>query len=265
LVRDFRNLPMIAGNPSRLGQVFLNLLVNAVHAIPVGSADEHTITVRASCEGEEVTVEVSDSGVGIERDHLARVFDPFFTTKRAGHGTGLGLFICKRIVHEHGGRIEVQSRPGVGSTFSVILPAQGEIPQQLERVESSVPPPPRRARVLVVDDEPRVARGLARALRREHDVSTLTSAREALKCLTEGDSFDAVLCDVMMPEMTGVELHRELLRLKPDVARRVLFFTGGAFTPSTQAFVRRMAHRCLEKPFNVAEVRRKLAQLRIRD
>jgi PAS domain S-box-containing protein len=261
LVRDFREVPMIAGNPSRLGQVFVNLLVNAAHAMPVGSADEHTITVRTSCERQEVRVDVSDTGSGIAREHLSRVFDAFFTTKPVGRGTGLGLFVCKRIVDEHGGRIEVQSTPGVGSTFSVILPAQDEILRQPTRVASAVAASSRRFRVLVVDDEARIARGLARALRREHDVYTLTSAREALQCLTEDDSFDAVLCDVMMPEMTGVDLYRELERRRPDLAARVLFFTGGAFTPTTEAFVRRMADRCLEKPFDVAEVRRKLARL----
>ena len=265
LVRDFRDVPMVSGSPSRLGQVFLNLLVNAAHAIPVGSADAHTITVRVSGEGKEVRVEVSDTGIGIERDHLARVFDAFFTTKPTGHGTGLGLFVCKRIVGEHGGRIEVRSEPGRGSTFSVLLPARHDALRQTAHVANPSPAQPRRVRVLVVDDEPRIARGLARALRREHDVSTLSSAREALKCLIESDSFDAVLCDVMMPEMTGVDLHRELERRRPEIARRVLFFTGGAFTPSTQEFVRRMADRCLEKPFNLAEVRRKLAKISLPD
>lgn len=264
LVRDFRIMPMIAGSPSRLGQVFLNLLINAAHAIPEGCADQHTITVRASCEGKEVRIDVSDTGMGIEPEHLARVFDPFFTTKPVGHGTGLGLFVCQRIVREHGGRIEVQSDPGQGSTFSVILPAREAVPQS-KPAPSPVVGSPRRARVLVVDDEPLMARGLARILSREHDVSTLTSAREALKCLMENDSFDAVLCDLMMPEMTGVDLHRELERRRPDIARRVLFFTGGAFTPATHAFVERMADRCLEKPLDVTEVRRKLAQLSVRE
>jgi two-component system, cell cycle sensor histidine kinase and response regulator CckA len=261
LVRDFRNVPMVSGNPSRLGQVFVNLLVNAAHAMPVGNANEHTITVRTACEGKEVRVDVSDTGSGIEPDHLSRVFDAFFTTKPVGRGTGLGLFVCKRIVDEHGGRIEVRSTLGLGSTFSVILPARDEIRQQPVSTARPVLASTRRFRVLVVDDEARIARGLARALRREHDVHTLTSAREALECLAEDDSFDAVLCDVMMPEMTGVDLHRELERRRPDLAARVLFFTGGAFTPSTEAFVRRMADRCLEKPFDVAEVRRKLARL----
>jgi CheY-like chemotaxis protein len=245
--------------------VFLNLLVNAAHAIPVGSANEHTITVRTSCSDKEVRVEVRDSGLGIEPEHLARVFDPFFTTKPVGQGTGLGLFVCKRIVHEHGGRIEVQSRPGLGTSFSVILPAQAALPQQPTTATSADAPAKRRVRVLVVDDSPLMARGLARALKSEHDVSTLTSAREALKRLTESDGFDVVMCDLMMPEMTGADFHRELERRKPDIARRVLFFTGGAFTPSTHAFARRMADRCLEKPLDVAEVRRRLAELSLQE
>ena len=265
LVRDFRSVTMIAGSPSRLGQVFLNLLINAAHAIPEGCADKHTITVRAASEGKEVRIDVSDTGAGIDPEHLSRLFDPFFTTKPVGHGTGLGLFVCQRIVREHGGRIEVQSTPGAGTTFSVILPVQVEEAQQAKPVQAPVLGAPRRARVLVVDDEPLMARGLARILGREHDVSTLTSAREALKCLMETDSFDAVLCDLMMPEMTGVDLHRELERRKPEIARRVLFFTGGAFTPATHAFVKRMADRCLEKPLDVTEVRRKLAQITVRD
>jgi PAS domain S-box-containing protein len=265
LVRDFRSVTMIAGSPSRLGQVFLNLLINAAHAIPEGCADKHTISVRAATEGKEVRIEVSDTGSGIEPEHLSRLFDPFFTTKSVGHGTGLGLFVCQRIVREHGGRIEVQSTPGVGTTFSVILPVQADDIQPVRPAQVPVLGAPRRARVLVVDDEPLMARGLARILGREHDVSTLTSAREALKCLMETDSFDVVLCDLMMPEMTGVDLHRELERSKPEIARRVLFFTGGAFTPATHAFVKRMADRCLEKPLDVTEVRRKLALITIGD
>ncbi|HEX6241310.1 MAG TPA: ATP-binding protein, partial [Polyangiales bacterium] len=98
LVREYEGAPLIRGCPSRLGQVFLNLLVNAVHAIPVGTANEHRITVRASGSGGQALVEVCDTGTGLERQYLSRLFDPFFTTKPMGQGTGLGLFICKRIV-----------------------------------------------------------------------------------------------------------------------------------------------------------------------
>jgi CheY-like chemotaxis protein len=261
LVREYGRVPLLEGHPSRLGQVFLNLLVNAAHAIPMGAASEHRVTVRTSCSAGQVRIEISDTGVGIDPEHLVRLFDPFFTTKPVGQGTGLGLFICKRIVHEHGGELEVESEPGRGSTFRVVLPACERAELAESAHELTPVRPPRRARVLVVDDEPGIARSLARALARDHDVSTVTSAREALKRLRDSDSFDAVLCDVMMPEMTGVDLYAELTRLRPEFTRRMLFFTGGAFTPATQEFVQRMGERCLEKPFDVGEVRRKLASL----
>jgi PAS domain S-box-containing protein len=260
-VRDYGDVPMITGYSSRLGQVFLNLLVNAAHAIPVGTASDHRITVRTACVQGIATVEISDTGVGIEPEHVARLFEPFFTTKPPGQGTGLGLFICLRIVHEHHGKIEVQSQPGMGTTFRVLLPASEHARQGIQRPEPAKPISFERARVLVVDDEPGIGRSLARSLGRDHDVSTVTCARDALERLLESDSFDAVLCDVMMPEMTGVELYAELERFRPDLAERVLFFTGGAFTPATQAFVQRMGHRCLEKPFDICEIRRKLAEL----
>jgi two-component system cell cycle sensor histidine kinase/response regulator CckA len=261
LVRDYADVPRVRGCASRLAQVFLNLLVNAAHAVPVGSAHKHRITVRTGQVNGRVCVEIKDTGVGIDPDHLRRIFDPFFTTKPVGQGTGLGLFICKRIVTEHQGTIEVESRPGVGSTFRVVLASAG--------AQAALPPPKRspsaqlhaRKRVLVIDDEPEIGRSLMRALKAEHDVSAVTCAREALARLLTDDLYDAVLCDVMMPEMTGVELYAELERRKPELAERILFFTGGAFTPSTQAFVQRMAGRCFEKPFNIGDVKRKLAEV----
>jgi PAS domain S-box-containing protein len=261
LVREYSNVPLISGCSSRLGQVFLNLLVNAAHAIPVGTANEHRIIVRTSCSRQQVKIEIIDTGVGIEPQHLARLFDPFFTTKPVGQGTGLGLFICKRIVNEHRGELQVESQPGAGSTFRVVLPAAEQTQPHGRSQEHKKPILPKRSRVLVVDDEPGIGRSLARALGHDHEVSTMTCARDALSCLLESDIYDAVLCDVMMPEMTGVELYAELERARPELAPRVLFFTGGAFTPSTQAFVQRMADRCLEKPFDIREVKRKLAEL----
>jgi PAS domain S-box-containing protein len=261
LVREYEGAPRVRGCPSRLGQVFLNLLVNAAHAIPVGTASEHRVTVRASCQGNQVQIEVTDTGTGLAQQHLSRLFDPFFTTKPVGQGTGLGLFICRRIVSEHGGEIEVESGVGQGSTFRVRLPAASTVTQATQTMQAPelhVPPSRKRARVLVVDDEPGIGRSLARALGRDHDVSTVTCARDALGCLLEHDDFDAVLCDVMMPEMTGVDLYVALERSRPDLAARMLFITGGAFTPSTQAFVQTMADRCLEKPFDIRELRRKL-------
>jgi signal transduction histidine kinase len=118
---DLEGVPRVQGSPSKLGQVFTNLLVNAVQAMPERPRDENLIRVELRCDGDTVQLDVSDNGSGIPDDQLSRVFDPFFTTKSEG-GTGIGLAISKTIVEEAGGRIEATSRAGEGTRFSVRLP-----------------------------------------------------------------------------------------------------------------------------------------------
>ena len=123
LVRAFDDVPRVEASASRLGQVFLNLIVNAGQAIAEGDAEHNQITVSTSVDAEgRVVVAVVDSGDGIPEDILARIFEPFFTTKPAGIGTGLGLSICHGIITSLGGEITVESRLGHGSTFRVLLP-----------------------------------------------------------------------------------------------------------------------------------------------
>jgi signal transduction histidine kinase len=122
LIEQIGELPPVWGSTARLGQVFLNLLINAVHAVPEGAAEAHSISVHGRTDGERVVVEIADTGCGIEPAVVGRIFDPFFTTKDAGKGTGLGLSICHGIVTEHGGGIEVESTPGKGTRFRVVLP-----------------------------------------------------------------------------------------------------------------------------------------------
>jgi CheY-like chemotaxis protein len=246
---------MVEANEGRLGQVFLNLLVNAAQAIPEGGVDQHEIRVVTRPHPEGVMIEVRDTGSGIAPDVLKRLFEPFFTTKPMGVGTGLGLPICQDIVTSFNGRIEVESKVGKGSTFRVILRAAiadyaFELPRAPQVREAS-----RRGRILVVDDEPMIAVAIRRTLQREHEVVTLTSAREAHARLTGGERFDVIVCDVMMPEMSGMDLHEELVRHSPELAARMVFMTGGAFTPNARAFLNQVANRRLEKPFTSKELR----------
>jgi signal transduction histidine kinase len=126
LVKDYGELPDVEGSEVRLGQVFLNLLLNAAQAIPEGRVDEHEICVSARVEdAEHVVVEVRDTGMGIAPENLGCIFDPFFTTKAASKGTGLGLAICQKIVTDYGGHIDVESEVGKGSIFRVTLQASG--------------------------------------------------------------------------------------------------------------------------------------------
>lgn len=249
VARDYGPVPLVWADESRLAQVFLNLLVNAAQAIRTDHAAGNEIRVATRTgEGARALVEVSDTGEGIPAEILPRIFDPFFTTKPVGHGTGLGLAICLRLVREMGGEIEVQSELGKGSLFRVVLPpASAEMDEAAPAPQPAATAPGRRLRILVVDDEPLIALALCRILEEEHTAVAATGGREALDQLA-GRPFDLVLCDVMMPEMTGMDLHREMAARFPDLARRTIFLTGGAFTRVAREFVDRVPNMCLEKP-----------------
>ena len=124
--QQFGELPLVLCAPAQVNQVFLNLLVNAMQAIEATSKGGGRIEIQTRAVGDEVVAEVADDGCGIPADLLPRIFDPFFTTKAVGEGTGLGLSISHGIVADHGGRIEVESTPGQGSRFRVILPVRGK-------------------------------------------------------------------------------------------------------------------------------------------
>jgi signal transduction histidine kinase len=263
LVTDYADVPPVEGNESRLGQVFLNLVVNAAQSIPDGNAEanEIGISTRLDAAG-RVVVAISDTGAGISPEVLPRIFDPFFTTKPSGIGTGLGLAICHGIGTALDGEITVESEKGRGTIFRVALPAA--------RVAAAEPAPSpvqpetaaaRRGRVLIVDDEPMLCMVAKRILGGEHDVTAVSSAREALRLITGGGRFDVILSDLMMPEMTGMDLHAELLRVAPDEAGKMVFMTGGAFTPDASAFLRGVANPSVEKPFRPAVLRQMVQTL----
>jgi signal transduction histidine kinase/ActR/RegA family two-component response regulator len=249
LVRDYQDVPPVEANEVRLAQVFLNLLINAAQAIEPGAAEQNEIRVSLRrAEDGRVRIDISDTGCGMPPEVRNRLFTPFFTTKPVGVGTGLGLSVCQGIVNSLGGQIEVQSEQGRGSTFTVRLPAAAEVQPVSAPVRVQPPAAVRRARVLVVDDEPYVVASLQRILSREHEVTVTTQAREALARVLQGPGFDVILCDLMMPEMTGMEFFTELQRRAPSQAERVTFFTGGAFTDATRAFIEQHQERVLSKP-----------------
>jgi PAS domain S-box-containing protein len=261
LVREVEEAPAVLADEVRLSQVFVNLVINAAQAIPAGAADRNAITVRVGTDAEGwAYAEVRDTGCGIPPEVRGRIFDPFFTTKPQGEGTGLGLSICQGIVASLGGGIEVWSEPGRGSTFRVRLPPCGPGREQTPTPSPGAEPPPGPPRrILVVDDEPYVAAALGRLLGQGHDVVAVVSAGEALERIRAGQRFDRVLCDLMMPVMSGMEFHDELLRAAPEVAASVTFMSGGAFTEAARDFAERNRHRFLEKPLDLDELRRAIA------
>jgi PAS domain S-box-containing protein len=264
LVRDFQPVPPVFANESRLGQVFMNLIVNAAQAIPEGHAADNEIRIATSLTGDgRVRIAISDTGSGMPPDIAAQIFTPFFTTKPIGVGTGLGLAICHQLVTAAGGEIIVDTEPGLGTTFAVVLPAIAREACVERRPAAEPVAPGRRGRVLIVDDELIVTNTIRRALARDHDVTSLIDPFEAMRQIGDGQFFDVILCDLMMPKVTGMELYETLLTLAPDQASRMIFITGGVFTEKGRVFLDTTRNPYVEKPVDL-DVLRTLVASRIR-
>ena len=257
-------VPRVAIAERRLAQVLVNLLVNACKAIPEGRVAEHVIRVTVRPEVDRVIVEVADTGQGMTPEIRARIFEPFFTTRTTGDGQGLGLALSHAMVAEAGGDIEVETAPGRGTTFRVRLAVAAAeakpVPAAAAPAPAEVPVPlPGGAspRVLLVDDDPLVGRALVRSLA-GWQVTRVERVAEALARLQAGHRYDAVVCDLMMPDQTGMDLDAALRRGWPELARRTVFLTGGAFTEQARAFVDAHADRVLEKPVSGKELRARI-------
>ncbi|MBM4777359.1 MAG: PAS domain-containing protein [Archangiaceae bacterium] len=255
LERRFAEVPMVKGNEGKLSQVFLNLLINAAHALPEGDVSNQAIIVSTEVDERGlVRVMVSDTGKGIEPDVLPHIFDPFFTTKPVGQGTGLGLSICHTLVSGLGGTIHVDSAPGRGSTFTVSLPVAPP-----EARKSPLPMFERlvveRGIVALIDDEPSVLLALQRVLGPHHEVKSFTQPLHALEALPALHP-DVIFCDVMMPEMSGAEIYNRLRATHPTLAERLIFMTGGAFSSTAREFLDEVQRPILDKPFTAEAVRK---------
>jgi PAS domain S-box-containing protein len=248
VVREYADVPPVMGNEGRLAHVIVQLLVNAAQAIPDdlnGRGEVRVRTLRAA-DGDAV-IEVHDNGVGIPRDILGRIFDPFFTTKPLGSATGLGLSTAHAIVTSLGGTLTVDSTPGHGSTFRLTLPTvQPHRPPTAKGTHAEPRP-----LVLIVDDDPAVGHMLQRLLAREYEVIVTLDATAASKQLAQyGSVIDVILCDVMMPKVTGMDFLESVRKSEPNMAKRIIFMTGGAFTPRAREFLENLPDQYLTKPFD---------------
>jgi PAS domain S-box-containing protein len=263
LIKNYTKVPHVDAHESRLGQVFLNLIINAAHAIPAGNYEANEIRISTSLDpAGRVVVDIADTGTGIPPEIRPRLFTPFFSTKPVGVGTGLGLAISHRIITQFGGTITYDTEVGKGTEFHITLPVAGgaSIPQSTQKIWTRAPAV-RRGNVLVIDDEESLAQAIRRFLSVEHNVTAVYRARDALDLLELGTRYDVILCDLMMPQITGMELHAEIVRVDPVQAARIVFLTGGAFTPSARDFLVGTTNRRIEKPFDLKEVRRLVNEL----
>ncbi len=264
VLKEFDAVPAVWASEGKLAQVFLNLLVNAAHAITEGDVGHNQISIRVWATDDFVNVEIADTGEGIAPENLARVFDPFVSPKSTSKGMGLGLAISRNIISEFGGDIRMESEVGVGTRALVRLPAttRGVEPQQIARpTEAAALEREIRGRILIVDDEPTIRTSLRRLLERAHQVTTAASGAEAQALLERDTDFDVILCDVVMPDMTGTDLHEWLVGHDARAAARLVFITGGAFTPRASEYLSRTRNLRVDKPFSGKALRAMVATL----
>lgn len=253
----FGDCESVRMDPSKAGQVFLNVLINAAQAMDETQSATNVVEIETESRDGRTLVRIRDTGRGIAPEHLERIFDAFFTT-RDDDGSGLGLSIAQNILRLAGGTIDVDSVVGEGTTVTITLPsangARSEAPRATPSQRSSASSRP--AQVLVVDDEELVGRSIRRALR-AHDVQVVTRGRDAIRllCASPAPEFDIVFCDLMMPEVSGMDVFSEVSREAPEMAKRFVFMTGGAFTPRARRFLESLPNRCMEKPFDLGLVR----------
>jgi signal transduction histidine kinase len=233
-----RGVPYVLADEGRLAQVFLNLLTNAVQALPEGKADAHHVRVATYTDDDgRAVVEISDTGSGIAPHHLPHIFEPFFTTKPIGDGTGLGLSISHGIVHSLGGEMQVESVLGEGTTFRVLLPPA---------TRAATQPGTERPRVLLVAHDLETTEAVRGALPdTDYNLVVCSHAPKAIELLSTAQ-YDAVLCDLHMRGLHGMELFERLRTSRPRVADHIVFLAGGQVTDDERAFL--AARRHLDTP-----------------
>lgn len=256
LVRELEPGLVAYARQGQLVQVLVNLLVNAAQAIPDQDGRHHLVRIRSrSVSLSELEISVSDTGPGMSEKMRASLLDPFAAVRGSGVGPGFGLALSKRIVEELRGAIEVIESGETGTTIAVRLPrvAQEDAPVESRRSHFDLLQAP--FRVLVVDDEPLIARAIRRALG-TFVVHVASDGEDALSVIAKGEEFDVILCDLMMPRVSGADLFQRVEREHPSLAKRFVFMTGGAFADWSQRFLDTVDRPIIEKPFQPAQLRK---------
>ena len=252
-------LPETMADRHQLQQVFLNLIVNAEHAM-IETHGKGLLRITSRRDNGKILIFFSDDGPGIPNENLHRIFEPFFTTKAVGKGTGLGLSICQGIIIEHGGRIDVESTIGRGTTFVIDLPIQkwvSETPIVTAPVRDLTVS---KRRILVIEDELQIRLLLQDILKSlGHQVEVAGNGRVALGMI-DHKNYDLIISDVKMPEMSGPEFYAAIKRRGAALERRIIFVTGDLMNPETLQFVESTGRPWLAKPFDIDSITRTISE-----
>jgi len=232
------DLPLLWADPHQLHQVVVNLVTNA-HQAMCGPREPKRLTIGAVFDPERMrnVLRIADTGPGIPAEIRARIFEPFYTTKAPGQGTGLGLSLCQSIVEGHGGTIGVEEGAESGAVFVVELPVEGLPDGGQDATPSGAALPVRGKRILVIDDDAEVAALLQDALRAAgNHVEVAPNGLVGLEKL-ERLAWDAILCDLKMPELDGPGFFQQVTRRHPRLISRIAFLTGDALSPESHEFI----------------------------
>jgi len=251
-------LPEVFADAHQIQQVLLNLMINAEQAM-LSANGRGTLVVRTWHDGERdlVLLEVNDDGPGVPDDLRPKIFDPFFTTKEVGKGTGLGLTVAYAIVHEHGGRIWMESPPGHGASFFVELPTSDAVVRPAPAPTAPAQPSPHAgATVLVVEDEPALAAAVAEGLTDAGFVVDRAGDGEEALARVRDRQYDVIVCDLKMPRVDGMQFYRAIATTSPALTRRVIFVTGDVAGTDAERFLEEAGCRWLAKPFRLGDLLR---------
>jgi CheY-like chemotaxis protein len=256
------DLPPVKANELRLVEVFTQLLITAARAIAPGSCQDNEIRVSSRLEPDgRACVWITSSGPDLRTEQLERAFDPLWSVSGPGEVTGLGFSLCQRIIGAFNGELLLTTGAAT-STFTIYLPqdsAEANAPDEASER------PVRSLRLLIVDDEVTILRSLTRLLSDEHQVVTCSSSAEALELLQTDRNFDIILCDLMMPHVTGMELHRSLKQQGAGLEQRMVFMTAGEFATPMQSFLSSVPNERIAKPLNLTVLRKLLARVAATD
>ncbi|OLC17136.1 MAG: hypothetical protein AUH29_03225 [Candidatus Rokubacteria bacterium 13_1_40CM_69_27] len=255
------DLPVLWADEHQLHQVVVNLITNAHHALrQVEGSRRISLTTRLEAAQDRVHLEVGDTGPGIPPEIQERIFEPFFTTKPPGQGTGLGLSLCRGIVESHGGWLDLETEPGRGAVFRIVLPVTTPGIAGPEAPDHEAGASVQGKSILVVEDEADVAEVLRDLLIADgHQVETAANGFVALDMILTRP-YDVIVSDVRMPDLDGPGLYRELERRRPGLCRRLIFATGDQLSPATREFLEREGVRTVSKPYELEQIRRVIQQ-----